>query len=104
MKTNHRSVRESGQTMVIALILLAITTALAAVAIQRTGGSARMSARSNDFSETERTSDGLIEYAYGAWKAATLAKGAPLGLTFNNAGTATGFDSTTIDTTSKELL
>ena len=89
MKTNPRSSAESGQAIVAALILLAITVGLAAFVVQRSAGSARMSARSNDYSETERTADGLIEYAFGAWKTATLAKGAPLGATFNNNGTAT---------------
>ncbi|MEQ1858614.1 MAG: hypothetical protein ABMA13_01615 [Chthoniobacteraceae bacterium] len=89
MKTKLPTSGNSGQAMIVALILLAVVTALSGVVIQRTSASARSSARASDFSDTERTSDGLIEYAYGAWKAATLAKGSALGATFNVNGTAT---------------
>ena len=84
-----RSPVQSGQALVAALILTAVTVSIAALVVQRTTGSARMSARSNDYAETERVSDGLIEYAFGVWKAATLAKGAPLGATFDTNGKAT---------------
>jgi len=88
MKTRANSTT-AGQAMMTALILLAIVTVLGSTVLQRTGGSARMSARANDYSEVERTADGLIEYAFGTWKAATLTKGMALGATFNGNGTAT---------------
>lgn len=61
--------------MVGALILLAVIAGLSALAVQRTANSARASARATDFSETERTADGLIEYAFGVWRARALALG-----------------------------
>lgn len=104
MKTAPLFARESGHAMLIALVLLAVVTGLVGIAVQRTGGSARFSARANDFSEVERAADGLIEYAYGTWKKQTLQVGTALGLNFDNNGNATGYDTNEINTSTKGLI
>jgi hypothetical protein len=60
-----------GHAFIVALMILAIISSLSALAIFRTSGSARLNARAADYSEGERVADGVIEYAYGVWKAAT---------------------------------
>jgi len=104
MKTERLFARESGHAMLVALILLAVVTGLVSIAVQRTGGSARSSARANDFAEVERAADGLIEYAFGTWKKQTLQVGTALGLNFDNNGNATGFDTNEINTSTKSLI
>lgn len=76
-----QSRHESGQAMITALLVVAATVTFVGIAIRRTGGSGRMAGRSADFTETERVADGVIEYAYGRWRALTLNKGSSLSAT-----------------------
>lgn len=99
-RAGHLHAAHSGQAMIGALILLAVLTGLASVVIQRTSGSARMSARASDYSEAERISDGLIEYAFGVWKAKTLALGRPLGFSGGSLNTT----DLTLDSSGQPLL
>ena len=71
LHTAARKRRESGQAILITLVVLTTVAALTGTAMLRTSGTSRMAARSTDFAETERVSDGLIEYAYGVWKGKT---------------------------------
>ena len=66
-----RKRHESGQAILVTLIVLTVVASLAGTAMLRTSGTGRLAARATDFSETERISDGLIEYAYGVWKGKT---------------------------------
>jgi hypothetical protein len=65
----HR--RSQGHAFIVALMILAVISSLSALAIVRTSGSARLNSRAADYAEGERVADGIIEYAYGVWKAAT---------------------------------
>jgi hypothetical protein len=49
---------ESGQAILVALIMVTVIATLAGTAIVRTSGTARISARATDYAEVERVSDG----------------------------------------------
>lgn len=66
--------RESGQAILMALVVLTVVAALTGTAMLRTSGTARLATRATDYAEVERISDGMIEYAYGVWKGATQRK------------------------------
>ena len=69
---------ESGQAILIALIMVTVIATLAGTAIVRTSGTARIAARATDYAEVERVSDGIIEYAYGVWKGGIQFQGGAL--------------------------
>lgn len=73
---HHASTRpgSAGHAFIVALMILAVISSLSAMAIIRTGGSARINSRAADYAEGERVADGLIEYAYGVWKGATQSR------------------------------
>jgi hypothetical protein len=81
---------ESGHAMIVALLLLLIVMSISAVSFSRSSGTARLAARATDYAEVERTSDGLIEYAYGVWKGDTLQKDRRLTVAEAAALTSTG--------------
>lgn len=78
-----------GHSFIVALMILAVISSLSAMAIIRTNGSARLNSRATDYAEGERVADGMIEYAYGVWKAATQ----------NQDGALTPTDLTALDLT-----
>lgn len=61
---------QQGHAIIVALMILSVISSLSALAIFRTSGSARLNSRAADYAEGERVADGMIEYAYGAWKKA----------------------------------
>ncbi len=74
----------SGHTLLWALAVITIIVGISAVAMSRTNGTARMGLRATNFAAAERAADGVIEYAYGVWKTATVQKDAPLSSTLTN--------------------
>src|SRR4030095_14265928 len=69
---------ESGQAILIALIMVTVIATLAGTAMVRNSATARIAARATDYAEVERVSDGVIEYAYGVWKGAIQFQGGAL--------------------------
>lgn len=66
----RKATAEQGHAFIVSLMILAVISSLSGLAIYRTTGSARLNSRAADYSEGERVADGMIEYAYGAWKKA----------------------------------
>src|SRR5436190_12149688 len=83
-------VDQQGHTMLVALFLLTVIATLATLSVSRTAATARFGGRATDYARTERGADGLIEYAYGVWKAAIVQKDQPLNVSEANALTTTG--------------
>lgn len=72
----HR--RQQGHMLIVALATVALLTGLVGVAIQRTLSNTRMGVRASTFAAEARAVDGILEYAFGVWKVATVQKDAPL--------------------------
>lgn len=70
--------RTAGHTLLVALITATLLTAMVAVAIQRSTSASRIGARATNFANASRAVDGVLEYAYGVWKSATVQKDGPL--------------------------
>ncbi len=60
------------------MCILAVVSVFIAVAINRTSGAARLSARARNYVNVEKATEGAIEHGFGLWKARTVAKNRPL--------------------------
>lgn len=78
MKRTQNDAENSGHAMIVALMAIAVVAGLAGAAVLRTSGTSRFGARATDYAKVERVSDGMIEYAYGIWKAKTIEAGKAL--------------------------
>lgn len=72
MKRPPFILQETGHAMIAALMLAGVVASLSAIAMLRTTGTGRFGARATSYAKVERQADGMIEYAYGVWRAATL--------------------------------
>ncbi len=95
-----RTRKKAGHALLLALSVATVLTGVVGVSILRTTAAARVGARATSFSSASRAVDGVLEYAYGEWKAATVQKDGPLtsatdgAVLFGNGPTLTGFDYT----------
>ncbi len=80
---------ESGNILMVALIVVAVVSGFVAVALNSTNGAARLSDRSRDYAATTAAAEGAVEYAYGIWKRRIANKNGALTTTETNA-TLTG--------------
>ena len=77
--------RRAGHTLLVALTAATIVSSLVGVAMLRTSATARIASRANNYAASARAVDGVLEYAYGAWKAAVVQKDGPLNITTDSA-------------------
>jgi hypothetical protein len=59
---------QRGNILMVALIVVAVTSGFVAIALNVTNNTARMTDRSRDYAAAEVATEGAIEYAYGVWK------------------------------------
>ena len=59
---------ETGNILMVALIVVAVTSGFVAVAMNVTNNTARMSDRSRDYAAASAAAEGAVEYAFGVWK------------------------------------
>ncbi len=62
------SLSESGNMLMVALIVVAITSGFVAVALNVTSNTARLSDRSRDYAAASAAAEGAVEYAFALWK------------------------------------
>ncbi len=63
-----KSKRRRGSTILAALVIVAIVTALVGVTFVATNAASRMGYRATNYIATERAADGAVEYGFGVWK------------------------------------
>jgi len=62
------SAGQRGNILMVALIVVAITSGFVAVALNVTSNTGRLSDRSRDYAAASSAAEGAVEYAFGLWK------------------------------------
>jgi hypothetical protein len=69
---------KAGHSLLVALTAATILTGMVGLAMLRTTAASRVGARATSYAAAARAADGVMEYAYGVWKSATVQKDGPL--------------------------